>query len=147
MRSLALIVVLALVSAGLMGGRTEAGRFALTTIVPYAAFLLLLAGILLARLALGLVPVPFHIPSYLRTAALPTTGFARRKSTILPLRGVLSGRMAGESLLFRSLFRNNKARLEKRRLILGESGFLWLRRTGVSLGAAADTAASSAPLH
>ena len=40
----ALLAVLALVLAGLEGGRTGAGRDLLTLIVPYAAFAIFLAG-------------------------------------------------------------------------------------------------------
>jgi nitrate reductase gamma subunit len=121
----ALIAVLALVAAGVMGGQTEAGRFAFTSIVPYAAFLLLLAGFCRRVIQWALVPVPFHIPvtcgqqrslDWIPAAKIdnPSTQF-----------GVV-GRMTGEIFLFRSLFRNSKARLEGGRLIFGESKFLWL---------------------
>ena len=97
----------------------------LTLIVPYAAFAIFFGGILLARPPLGQVPVPFRIPTtcgqqkslpWIRAAQVdnPSTGW-----------GVLV-RMAGEVLLFRSLFRNNRARLADNRLIFGESKYLWL---------------------
>ena len=120
-----LLAVLALVAAGLEGGRTGAGRDALTLIVPYAAFTIFLAGFCVRVLRWAWVPVPFHIPT--------TCGQQKSLPWIRPAKvdnpsskwGVLA-RMAAEILLFRSLFRNNRARMAEKRLILGESKFLWL---------------------
>ena len=121
----ALLAVLALVLAGLEGGRTGAGRDLLTLIVPYAAFAIFLAGFCARVLRWAWVPVPFHIPTtcgqqkslqWIRAAKIdnPST------------RGGVLLRMAAEILLFRSLFRNNRARMDEKRLILGENKFLWL---------------------
>ena len=120
-----LCAVLLLVLIGLVGGQAEAGRDAITLIVPYAAFAVFLGGFCWRVLRWGQVPVPFHIPvtcgqqkslPWIRAARLdnPSTGW-----------GVLA-RMAGEVLLFRSLFRNNRARLAGERLIFGEDRYLWL---------------------
>jgi nitrate reductase gamma subunit len=121
----ALFAVLVLAAAGFEGGRVEAGRVALTGVIPYAAFGLLMAGFCWRVLRWARVPVPFHIPVtcgqqkslyWIRAAKFdnPSSGW-----------GVLV-RMAGEVLLFRSLFRNNRARLNGQRLIVGESRFIWL---------------------
>ncbi len=117
--------MLALVLAGIAGGQSEPSRIALTAFVPYAAFAMLLVGFCWRVVHWALVPVPFHIPvtcgqqkslPWIHSAKIdnPSTGW-----------GVLS-RMAGEILLFRSLFRNNRAHLSGGRLILGESANLWL---------------------
>jgi nitrate reductase gamma subunit len=71
------------------------------------------------------IPVPFRIPTtcgqqkslpWIKPASLdnPSTGWGAFR------------RMALEILLFRSLFRNNRARLHDRRLVLGEDRYLWL---------------------
>ena len=120
-----LLAVLALVLAGIAGGQSEPARIALTAFVPYAAFAALLVGFCWRVVRWAFTPVPFHIPvtcgqqkslPWIRSAKIdnPSTRW-----------GVLS-RMAAEILFFRSLFRNNRARLSGGRLILGESAALWL---------------------
>lgn len=120
-----LFAVLALIFIAMEGGRIGAGQTLLTLIVPYAALAVFLAGFCRRVLRWAWVPVPFRIPvtcgqqkslPWIRASKLdnPSTRW-----------GVLI-RMAGEILLFRSLFRNNRARLAGKRLILGESKYLWL---------------------
>jgi nitrate reductase gamma subunit len=121
----ALIVVVALVAAGLVGGQIEVGQFALTMMIPYAAFLLLLGGICWRVLRWAWIPVPFRIPVTCGQQRSHNWIRAAKIDNPFTLWGVV-GRMAGEILMFRSLFRNNKARLAKGRLVLGESGCLWL---------------------
>ncbi len=105
-----LCVVLLLVLAGLVGGISEVERELFTLVVPYAAFAVFLAGFCWRVLKWAQVPVPFRIPvtcgqqqslPWIHAASVdnPSNGW-----------GVLA-RMAGEVLLFRSLFRNNRARL------------------------------------
>ena len=121
----ALLAVLALVLVGFAGGRIEAGRIVLTEVIPYAAFVLFLAGFCWRVARWAWSPVPFHIPV--------TCGQQRSLQWIRPAKidnpstkwGVVV-RMAAEVLLFRSLFRNNRARLGDGRLILSETGALWL---------------------
>jgi [DsrC]-trisulfide reductase subunit M len=120
-----LLAVLALVLAGFAIGQSEPGRMVFMMAVPYAAFTALLVGFCWRVARWAFTPVPFHIPvtcgqqkslPWIRSAKIdnPSTGW-----------GVVS-RMASEILLFRSLFRNNRARLSGERLILGESAGLWL---------------------
>jgi nitrate reductase gamma subunit len=120
-----LLAVVALILAGLAGGQSEAARIAIATFVPYAAFTTLLIGFCWRVVRWASVPVPFHIPvtcgqqkslAWIRSAKIdnPSTKW-----------GVV-GRMAAEILLFRSLFRNHRARLSCGRLILGESAALWI---------------------
>lgn len=120
-----LLAVLALVLAALACGQSEPTRVVLATAIPYAAFSVLLVGFCYRVVRWASAPVPFHIPTtcgqqdslaWIRPATFdnPSTRW-----------GVLC-RMAAELLLFRSLFRNNRARLSGGRLILGESASLWL---------------------
>ncbi len=120
-----LLAVLLLVLAGFAGGSTGAGRGILTFIVPYAAFAILLAGFCARILRWAWTPVPFHIPT--------TCGQQKSLPWIKPAsvdnpstRGAVLVRMAMEILLFRSLFRNNRARLAGKRLTLSENRYLWL---------------------
>lgn len=120
-----LLAVLALVAAGCACGLSEPARMTLVVFVPYAAFAALLVGFCWRVARWAAAPVPFHIPvtcgqqksfTWIRSAKIdnPSTSW-----------GVLS-RMATEILFFRSLFRNDRARLAGGRLILGESAALWL---------------------
>ncbi len=120
-----LLAVLALILAGLEGGRVAPGREVLTLVVPYAAFVIFLTGFCVRVLRWAWVPVPFHIPTTCgQQKSLP---WIRKAKVDNPSTrwGVLA-RMAAEVLLFRSLFRNNHARMEGKRLVLGESKYLWL---------------------
>ena len=121
----ALLVVLAIAAVGVAGGQITPGKIALAEVIPYAAVILFLAGFCWRITRWAWAPVPFHIPvtcgqqkslRWIRSARIdnPSTRW-----------GVLA-RMATEILLFRSLFRNNRARIGGGRLILGETGVLWL---------------------
>jgi nitrate reductase gamma subunit len=93
--------------------------------IPYLAVATFVAGMLWRMATWSRVPVPFRIPLTcgqqdslpgIRAAAVenPSTGF-----------GVVA-RMALETLLFRSLFRNSRAELrEGPRLVYREEKFLW----------------------
>jgi nitrate reductase gamma subunit len=120
----ALLALLALVAAGLAGGQITSGRIALAEVIPYAAVVVFLAGFCWRVARWAWAPVPFHIPVTCgQQKSLPWIRAARFDNpSTLP--GVL-GRMAAEILLFRSLFRNQRARMGGSRLILGETGALW----------------------
>lgn len=120
-----LVAVVALVLAGLEAGQSATARDVLALAVPYAAFAIFLMGFCWKVLRWAWTPVPFRIPvtcgqqkslPWIKQAKIdnPSTGW-----------GVVL-RMAGEVLLFRSLFRNNRARMVGGRLVLRESRFLWL---------------------
>src|SRR5271157_5755444 len=94
-------------------------------IVPYAAFALFLIGFSYRILRWAWVPVPFRITTtcgqqkslpWIRSAPLdnPSTGW-----------GAFT-RMSLEVLLFRSLFRNSRARLVSGKLAFREDQWLWL---------------------
>jgi len=121
----ALLAVLSIAVVGVAGGQITPGRIALAEVIPYAAVILFLAGFCWRITRWAWAPVPFHVPvtcgqqksfRWIRAAKIdnPSTQW-----------GVLT-RMAAEILLFRSLFRNNRARMGSGRLILSESGALWL---------------------
>lgn len=98
----------------------------LAVIVPYAAALIFLIGIVRKVLQWASSPVPFRIPA--------TCGQQKSLSWIKSSRlenphstlGVI-GRMALEVLLFRSLFRNTRAELRTGpQLVFDSSKWLWL---------------------
>ncbi len=120
-----LLAVLTIAGFAVLAGHTHPGLVLLTVFVPYAAFAAFLGGFCYRVLRWAWTPVPFRIPTtcgqqtslpWIKPASLdnPGTGWGACR------------RMALEILLFRSLFRNNRARLHERRLVLGEDGFLWL---------------------
>jgi nitrate reductase gamma subunit len=126
MKALApLLAVLAIVAVAALGGYVHAGLVFLAVFVPYAAFSVFLVGICYRVVRWAWTPVPFRIPTtcgqqkslpWIKPASLdnPSTGWGAFR------------RMALEILLFRSLFRNNRARLHDQRLVLGEDRYLWL---------------------
>jgi len=126
MKALApLLAVLALVAVATLAGRAHASLVLLAVFVPYAAFAVFLVGICYRVVRWAWTPVPFRIPT--------TCGQQKSLPWIkpAPLDNPSSGwgafrRMALEIVLFRSLFRNNRARMHDRRLVLGEDRYLWL---------------------
>lgn len=120
-----LLLVLALIAAAMAGAHAPTGRNVLMLVLPYAAFTIFLCGFCWRVLRWASVPVPFHIPTtcgqqkslpWIRAAKIdnPSSGW-----------GVVA-RMACEVLLFRSLFRNDRAHMAGKRLVLSESRSLWL---------------------
>jgi nitrate reductase gamma subunit len=121
----ALLAVLCIAAAALMSGYSDGLRGIVLLVLPYAAVATFVLGFSRKVLLWASSPVPFHIPvtcgqqsslSWIRDAKVdnPTQGW-----------GVFL-RMAGEVLLFRSLFRNNRARMHGERLIVSENKYLWL---------------------
>ena len=116
-------VVAAVIVAAALAGRWSGNAW--MPVVAYAGLAAFLAGFCYRVLRWAAAPVPFRIPTtcgqqrslpWIKSDALDnpsTTG------------GVLA-RMALEILLFRSLFRNSRARLFEGRLIFSEQRYLWL---------------------
>jgi len=121
----ALLAVIGIVAAGIAGGQFETGRIALSAVTPYMTFAIFLGGFCWRVAGWAAAPVPFHIP--VTCGQQKSLGWIKRAKVQNPSTGwgVLT-RMAGEILLFRSLFQNKKARIDSRRLIVGEAGALWL---------------------
>jgi nitrate reductase gamma subunit len=95
-------------------------------IIPYAAAIIFLAGIVRRVAGWAAAPVPFRIPTTCgQQKSLPWIPSSRLDNPHSTL-GVL-GRMALEILFFRSLFRNTKADLkEGPALVYGSAKYLWL---------------------
>src|SRR5208337_2396844 len=120
-----LIAVLLLVLVGAVAGRGDTGRAFIAVAVPYAALAIFLAGFCYRVLRWAWTPVPFRIPTTCgQQKSLPwvKASSVDNPSTVW---GVLA-RMSLEVLAFRSLFRNNQARLHKDRLVFSENKYLWL---------------------
>lgn len=95
-------------------------------IIPYAAFLTFIIGIIYRVMQWGRIPVPFRIP----TTAGQEKSFPWIKENKIDNPSTSLGviiRMALEVLLFRSLFRNTKAELrEGPKISYGSTKWLWL---------------------
>ena len=124
------IVIAAAGSLALVGAvpgeqAATAGQIVLWVAVPYAAFAILLAGFCYRVAKWAWSPVPFRIPTTCgQQKSLP---WIRTSSLDSPSTGIGAvARMALEILLFRSLFRNNRAELHDKQYIFGESKALWL---------------------
>jgi len=120
------IAVAAIAALGLVPGQAPGLRLLFGVIVPYAAIALFLVGVACRVIGWARVPVPFRIPVTCgQEKSLPWIKAASldNPSTLL---GV-TGRMALEILLFRSLFRNTSSELRTGpRLLYGEEKLLWL---------------------
>jgi len=93
--------------------------------LPYAAFALLVVGIIIRIVKWGKSPVPFSIPTTCgQQQSLPWIKQNKIENPSTTW-GVI-GRMALEILFFRSLFRNTKTERRGERLAFGSSQWLWL---------------------
>jgi nitrate reductase gamma subunit len=95
-------------------------------IIPYAAFLTFIIGIIYRVVQWGRVPVPFRIPTTAgQEKSFPWIKHNKIDNPFTSL-GVIV-RMAFEVLLFRSLFRNTKTELrDGPKLSYGSTKWLWL---------------------
>lgn len=119
----AVVALIVVVFIGVNGANLH---YLFGVIIPYAAFLTFLVGIIYRVLQWGRLPVPFRIPTtagqeksfpWIKANSIdnPSSGF-----------GVII-RMALEVLLFRSLFRNTRAELrDGPKLSYASSKWLWL---------------------
>ena len=95
-------------------------------IIPYAAIATFIVGFIYRVLKWARVPVPFHIPTVCgQQKSLPwikSNNIESPSSTA----GVIT-RMVLEVLLFRSLFRNERAEVKRaEKLVYGSNKYLWL---------------------
>ena len=122
----ALAAVVAIVVVAAVGGQVGAMRTVFGVVLPYAAIVIFLAGIVYRVFRWSLAPVPFRIPTTCgqqKSLSWIKSGYLESPHTTA---GVVL-RMALEILLFRSLFRNTRAELRPGpKLVFGESKFLWL---------------------
>lgn len=116
------VVLLLLVGLGAAG--SEGGRWILGVAVPYAAAAIFSVGVVVRVVGWARSPVPFRIPTTCgQQKSLPWIKQAKIENPSTTTGVVL--RMAGEVLLFRSLFRNTKARIDGERLSYGSTKWLW----------------------
>ena len=122
----ALVAVIALVLIAVVGVDALGLQKLFGIIIPYAAVAIFVIGVVWRVLAWARVPVPFRIPTTTgQGKSLPWMKSAYFDSPWTTI-GVI-GRMIGEVLLFRSLFRNTKT--EHRagtRLTFASAQWLWL---------------------
>ena len=111
------------------GPEATVGQILLWVVVPYAALAILLAGFCFRVVKWAWSPVPFRIPTTCgQQKSLP---WIKSASLDNPSSGMGTvARMALEILLFRSLFRNNRATLHDRKYVFGESKGMWLAALG-----------------
>lgn len=102
-----------------------AWQVVLCVVLPYTAVTVFLVGMCCRVLRWAWTPVPFRIPTTCgQQKTLPWIGSSSIENPSSGLGAVV--RMALEVLLFRSLFRNNRAEMHKGNLVYGESKALWL---------------------
>jgi nitrate reductase gamma subunit len=121
-----LVLVLLLSVLGYFGGSAFGLQAVFSVWIPYAAIAVFLVGVAYRVIRWASSPVPFRIPATCgQQKSLPWIKASRLDN---PSSGVMTvARMLLEILLFRSLFRNNKAELrEGPRLTFGENKLLWL---------------------
>lgn len=127
MRALsALAAVAVLLGVVYLGAGVAGLEFAFGVVIPYAAIVVFLVGIVFKVLRWARAPVPYRITTTCGQAqSLPWIKANRLES---PPSGVwVLGRMALEVLLFRSLFRNTKVSLTPGRRVVHEADkLLWV---------------------
>jgi len=118
--------VTALIVIVFIGVQAAHLHFFFGVIIPYAAFLTFIIGIIYRVMQWGRIPVPFRIP----TTAGQEKSFPWIKENKIDNPSTSLGviiRMALEVLLFRSLFRNTKAELrDGPKISYGSTKWLWL---------------------
>ncbi len=94
-------------------------------VLPYAAFTLLVVGIIIRVVRWGKSPIPFRIPTTCgQQQSLPWIKQNKIENPSTTW-GVI-GRMALEILFFRSLLRNTKTEKRGEKLAFGSTQWLWL---------------------
>lgn len=116
-----IFVLFAWIGVGVLGLQSFFG-----VIIPYAATVAFIAGLIYRVLKWAKAPVPFHIPTVCgQQKSLPwikANNIESPSNTV----GVIV-RMALEVLLFRSLFRNEKVELKRSgKLVFSGNKYLWL---------------------
>lgn len=120
-----LVVVIALVLLVIAGIEVANLYYLFGVVIPYAAFLTFLIGVIYRVVKWGRSPVPFRIPTTCgQQRSLPWIKQSKIENPSTSL-GVIV-RMALEVLLFRSLFRNLKTELRQGKLVYGSDKWLWL---------------------
>jgi len=118
------VLLLALIPYALVGG--AASRVVFGIVIPYAAFVMFVGGMVYRILKWASSPVPFRIPT--TTGQQKSLSWIKSSTIESPSSGLgVIARMALEVFFFRSLFRNLKTQTyEGNRLAYGEAKWLWL---------------------
>lgn len=118
--------VVVLVAAVFIGVRATGLRYLFGVVIPYAAFLAFILGVVYRVIKWGAIPVPFRIPTTAgQEKSLPWIKSNPIDNPVTSF-GVIV-RMALEVLLFRSLFRNTKVDFrEGPKIGYGSTKWLWL---------------------
>ncbi|MFC2130977.1 sulfate reduction electron transfer complex DsrMKJOP subunit DsrM [Bacteroidota bacterium] len=118
--AIAVLIVLAIIGAAVPGLHPV-----FTMVIPYAAIVIFIIGVIARVLKWSRAPVPFRITTTCgQEKSLPWIKQSKLDNPSSTL-GVL-GRMALEVLFFRSLFRNTKAELKDGpKVAYGETKWLW----------------------
>jgi nitrate reductase gamma subunit len=119
---IAVLLLAGIAYAGVEGANL---RFLFGVVIPYAAFVIFVGGMIVRILKWASSPVPFRIPT--TTAQQKSLPWIKHSKIESPasLPGVFV-RMALEVLFFRSLFRNLKTQLNgDGKLSYGEAKWLW----------------------
>lgn len=119
------VVVILLVLLAYVGVEAAGMQSIFGIVLPYAAALTFIVGIVYRVIKWGKSPVPFSIPTTGgQQKSLPWIKQAKLDNPSSSL-GVI-GRMALEILLFRSLFRNTNSELRDGKFAYGSAKWLWL---------------------
>ena len=119
------VAVLLLALIGYAGASVPSLRFLFGVVIPYAAFVFFVGGMIVRIMKWAGSPVPFRIPT--TTGQQKSLPWIKHSTIESPSSGLgVIARMALEVLVFRSLFRNIKTQLhEGGRLAYGEAKWLW----------------------
>lgn len=120
-----LIAVLLLALIAYAGASVPGMRFLFGVVIPYAAFLIFVVGMVVRILKWASSPVPFRIPT--TTGQQKSLPWIKHSIIESPSTGLgVIGRMALEVLFFRSLFRNLKTQVgDGKQVTYGEAKWLW----------------------
>jgi nitrate reductase gamma subunit len=122
----ALLAVAVLLGVVYVGAGLAGQHFIFGVLIPYAAIVLFLAGMVYRVLLWAGAPVPFRVPTVCgQQKSLPWIEQSRLESPSSGLQ--VLGRMALEVLLFRSLFRNTRVALTPaQRVVYQSDKILWI---------------------
>jgi nitrate reductase gamma subunit len=121
-----LIAVLLLALIAYAGASVPAMRFLFGVVIPYAAFIIFVVGMVVRILKWASSPVPFRIPT--TTGQQKSLPWIKHSTIESPSTGLgVIARMALEVLFFRSLFRNLKTQQvgDGTQVAYGEAKWLW----------------------
>jgi len=119
------IAVLLLAAIAYAGASVPGLRFLFGVVIPYAAFIIFVVGMVVRVLKWASSPVPFRIPT--TTGQQKSLPWIKHSTIESPSTGLgVIGRMALEVLFFRSLFRNLKTQVgDGKQVTYGEAKWLW----------------------